>query len=386
VEIVDFDIAATPWFVRVDYHLLTEGVKYIIPFRIAHNRIAELAAWDEQLLGEEFQLISEMAFDFKLEITGFELPEIEVLIENVGKVAPQADPADHMPPPPKGPSITVPGDLWQLGGHRIYCGDARDPVAYNQLMDAERASMIFTDAPYNVKIEGNVSGLGKTHHPEFAMASGEMSKEEFTGFLRSVMERLAEHSVDGSLHYHFMDWRHMSEILVAGHAVYSEMKNLCVWVKPNGGMGSMYRSRHELVFVFKHGTARHQNNIELGRFGRNRTNVWEYDGANSFGRQGDDGNLLEFHPTAKNVKMVADAILDASSRNEIVLDPFLGSGTTLLAAERTRRICRGVEYSTGYVDVAIRRWQALTGENAVLIATGRTFTEIEQNGRTSNGV
>ena len=237
--------------------------------------------------------------------------------------------------------------------------------------------MIFTDPPYNVPIEGHVSGLGSIHHREFAMACGEMNEAQFTRFLTDVCGLAARHSRDGAIHFVCMDWRHLGELLAAGTRIYSELKNICVWVKHNAGMGSLYRSQHELVLVFKHGRAAHHNNIELGRFGRHRSNVWEYAGANSFGRATEDGNLLALHPTVKPVAMVADAILDCSARGDIILDPFLGSGTTLIAAERTGRRCHGVELDAGYLDTAIRRWQTFTGENARHAATGHSFTETE---------
>jgi hypothetical protein len=208
-----------------------------------------------------------------------------------------------------------------------------------------------------------------------------MSEADFTTFLTQVLTHLAASSADGALHYLFMDWRHIGELLTAGRRVYAELKNLCLWVKDNAGMGSLYRSQHELVFVFKHGTAPHRNNIELGRFGRYRTNVWRYPGVNSFGRASEEGNLLALHPTVKPVALVADAMLDASVRHDVVLDAFLGSGTTLIAAERTGRVCYGLELEPGYVDTAIRRWQTWTGQQARHAISGRLFDDLEaENG------
>lgn len=236
--------------------------------------------------------------------------------------------------------------------------------------------MVFTDPPYNVPIDGNVGGLGAIRHREFAMASGEMTEAEFTTFLSRILTLLARFSRDGSLHFVCMDWRHMGELLAAGKQAYTELKNLCVWAKDNAGMGSLYRSQHELVFVFKHGQAAHQNHVQLGRFGRNRSNLWTYPGANSFSRTGVEGNLLALHPTVKPVALVADALRDSSGRGEIVLDAFLGSGTTLIAAERTGRICRGLELDPLYVDTAIRRWQKLTGNGARRAGGNRTFDDL----------
>jgi DNA modification methylase len=240
-------------------------------------------------------------------------------------------------------------------------------------MGAEKAAMVFTDPPYNVPIAGHVSGLGAVQHREFAMAVGEMSQAEFTAFLRSAMTLMAQHSTDGSLHFVCMDWRHTEELLAAGRAAYTELKNLCVWAKDNAGMGSLYRSQHELVLVFKAGRAPHRNNVELGRHGRHRSNLWRYAGVNSFGRSTEEGNLLSLHPTVKPVALVADAILDCTARGDVVLDPFLGSGTTLIAAERVGRRCCGMELDPLYADTIIRRWQALTGDVAVHASSSETF-------------
>jgi DNA modification methylase len=244
-------------------------------------------------------------------------------------------------------------------------------------MQGERAAMVFTDPPYNVKIQGHVSGLGSVHHREFVMASGEMDEAEFTEFLTGACRLLALHSTDGSLHYLCMDWRHLGELLAAGRKVYSQLANICIWVKHNAGMGSLYRSQHELVFVFKSGRSRHRNNVELGRHGRNRSNVWTYPGANVFGRGSEEGNLLALHPTVKPVALVADAMMDCTARGDVVLDAFLGSGTTLIAAERTGRFARGLELDPVYVDTTIARWQAFTGREAIHAATGRSFDEIK---------
>jgi DNA modification methylase len=235
-----------------------------------------------------------------------------------------------------GPAVSLPGDLWLLGEHRVYCGSALDPLAYELLMANERASAVFTDAPYNVKIDGNVCGSGAVKHREFAMASGEMTREEFARFLAGAFDLARAYASPGAIIYACMDWRHMAEMIAAGDSANFELLNLCVWVKTNGGMGSLYRSRHELVFVFRNGGEAHRNNVQLGRFGRNRTNVWNYPGANVFKRNGRKSDL-DLHPTVKPIAMVADAILDSTNLDDVILDPFLGSGTTLLAAERARR-------------------------------------------------
>jgi len=345
-------------------------------FMIADNRLAEIATWDDGLLAEQLKELTLIGLD-AIELTGFEMGEIDLRIASLEDLREQdEDPADILPEPVEGPPVSRIGDLWELGGHRVLCGNALDLAAFAALMGEERAAIVFTDPPYNVEIDGHASGLGAIRHRPFPMASGEMDKSEFTAFLRRACENLAAFSADGSIHYICMDWRHLEEVLAAGQSVYSELKNLCVWVKDNAGMGSLYRSRHELVLVFKHGRDGHRNNVQLGKYGRNRSNVWHYPGANSFARCGEEGNLLALHPTVKPVSLVADAILDCSARGDIVLDSFLGSGTTVIAAERTGRRCYGLELDPGYVDTIIRRWQALTVGNSCHAVSGRHFDDL----------
>jgi DNA modification methylase len=338
-------------------HLTPEQAR---AFAIADNRLAENATWDEVMLAEHFIALDAVDLDFSLDVTGFSVGEIDLMIQGDDADA-QNDPADDLPP--IGPAVAAPGDLWMLGPHAVLCGDALDEGSYEALMGADRAAMVFTDPPYNVPIDGHVSGKGKVHHREFAMAAGEMTEAEFTAFLAKACGLMAKVSTDGALHYVCMDWRHLFALLTAGRTAYDSLLNICVWAKPNGGMGGLYRSAHELVLVFKHGRASHRNNVQLGRFGRNRTNVWSYPGANGFGH-GEDADLTAQHPTPKPARMVADAILDVTARRDIVLDPFLGSGSTLIAAERTGRVCRGIEMDPLYVDLTIRRWRRLTGETA----------------------
>jgi len=341
--------------------------------RIADNRLAQHAHWDERLLGENFLELKDLDLDFDLSITGFALPEIDQAIQKIDDkvVVETGDETDAI----SGVPVCRPGDVWQLGDHRVLCGDATSEPSFENLMHDERAHMVFVDPPYNVPIDGHVSGKGKTRHREFAQGAGELSREEFSHFLTESCGLLARYSEEGAIHFVCMDWRHADELLAAGRGVYSELKNIAVWVKSSAGMGSLYRSQHEFVFVFKSGTARHTNNIELGKYGRNRSNVWHYDSASTQAHKGN--NLLELHPTAKPVQLVMDALLDCSNRGEIVIDSFLGSGTTLLAAERTGRICRGIEFDPLYVDTAIRRWQNLTGLDAVRLSDGRLFRDIE---------
>jgi DNA modification methylase len=278
-------------------------------------------------------------------------------------------------PPVEETPISSTGQVWLLGKHRLACGDSRDSAVYQALMRDQLAQLVFTDPPYNVPVNGHICGLGSVKHAEFAMASGEMSEDEFTRFLADALRNLADFSVDGSVHFVCMDWRHMRELLEAGHSVYDELKNLVVWNKDNGGMGSFYRSKHELVFAFKKGTAAHINNFEFGQHGRYRTNVWDYAGVNSL--KAGRAEELAMHPTVKPVAMVADAIRDCSKRGGIVLDAFSGSGTTIMAAEQTERRGYAIELEPRYVDVAIRRWQSATGRAAICEATDVSFRNYE---------
>ncbi|MGO9462072.1 MAG: DNA modification methylase [Rhodomicrobium sp.] len=340
---------------------------------IADNRLAELAGWDRKLLALELQELSVQP-NFDVAITGFETAEIDILIGELGEEAP--DEADIVPEVDRTrPAISRPGDLWRIGEHYLLCGNALDQESYKRLLGSAQAQLVFTDPPYNVAIAGNVSGLGKNQHREFAMASGEMSPSEFTEFLKTAFEQLCAASADGSIHFICMDWRHLREVLDAAGETYQELKNLCVWTKTNAGMGSFYRSQHELIFVFKNGSSPHVNNVELGRFGRNRSNVWPYAGVNSFGKDRDAG--LGMHPTVKPLALVADAILDCSKRGAIVLDAFAGSGTTLLAAERTGRRGYGIELDPYYTDTILRRFDGVYGLKAIHFQSNKRFEDIE---------
>lgn len=340
-------------------------------YAIADNRIAENAGWDEETLRIELDELQLLDLDFDLEITGFTTGEMEIILD--GAAAKDSAAAEEIPDIDGAGSFGIEeGDLWLLGDHRLYCGSSLEHSSFERLMGDERARMVFSDPPYNVKIEGHVGGLGNVHHEEFRMAAGEMSRREFTDFLATVFGNEARFSIDGSLHYQCMDWRHAGEMIEAGESVYSELKNMCVWVKDNGGMGSLYRSQHELVFVWKSGMAPHLNTVELGRNGRYRTNVWEYRGATKTGPNAE----LAMHPTVKPVPMIIDAIKDTSKRGEIVLDAFGGSGSTLIAAEKTKRRARLIELEPPYCAVTIERWQTLTGREAVLEASGQSFDEV----------
>lgn len=341
-------------------------------YRITHNRLAELAEWDEELLAIEWQELEVLDLNFSLDITGFETPDIDRIFAAVS--AASAGDGEDPVPEPNPHAVSRLGDRWLLGQHRLQCADALEAASYRDLLAGEVAQMVFTDPPYNVPIIGHVSGLGRRRHREFAMASGEMSESQFTEFLTTLHRHLVLFASDGAIHFVCMDWRHMKELLTAGEAAGLELKNLCIWNKDNGGMGTFYRSKHELIFVFKNGTAPHINNFGLGEGGRYRTNVWDYPGANTF-RRGRDQDLA-MHPTVKPVALVMDAIKDCSHRKGIILDPFGGSGTTLIAAERTGRRGYLLEIDPLYVDVSVRRWQALTGQSARHAETGRTFDDL----------
>jgi DNA modification methylase len=345
---------------------------------IADNKIAANAGWDRSLLAAELGELATLLpeIDLDVSITGFEPAEIDALA--IDLTDSEREPVDEVPPVENDKPITHTGDLWKLGDHRLLCGDACDETSLSQLMGADHASMVFADPPYNVRIASAV-GRGRIKHREFLSASGEMSSPQFIDFLTRWMRLALKYSEESTINYICMDWRHSAEMLAAGSSIYRELKNIVVWVKSNAGQGSFYRSQHEFIFVFKNGDAPHRNNVELGKHGRNRSNVWSYSGVNSFraGRMDD----LSVHPTVKPVALVADAIRDCSRRGEIVLDPFMGSGTTILAAERVGRRGYGLEIDPSYVDVAVRRWQSFTGRDAILEATGQTFEEVTDHGR-----
>ncbi len=365
--------------VRVS-HLSNEQLR---AYSIAEQRLSELPTWDERALAEELKFLSSLDLNFDLELTGFSCTEIDRYISNL-EIIDTAEVEEDIPHPGK-TAVSKSGDIWKLHKHRLICGSSLQPEIWAKLMGNELAALVFTDPPYNVKIDGHVSGNGAVAHREFEMAAGEMTTAEYRDFLRTFSTNAHRYSAEGSLHYLCIDWRHVDDVLVVGREIYTKLVNICCWVKSNGGMGSFYRSRHELIPVFRKGRKAHQNNIELGRHGRNRTNVWEYAGATTFaGRTTEEGNTLAIHPTVKPIKMIADAIMDSTARNEIIADPFLGSGATLLAAERVGRQLYGIEIDPLYVDVAIRRWQNQTGRDATHAPTGKTFNEIEAEGARGN--
>lgn len=340
-------------------------------FRIADNRLVELAEWDSAVLAMEFEAIIGGGVD--LDLTGFSVPEIDLVFSDAENDT-NDEPEEAEVELPTGEPVSRAGDIWIMDGHRVLCGNALDVEAYGALVGSDRAAMVFSDPPYNVPIEGHVSGKGRHRHREFTMASGEMSEHDFFKFLeRSIYNAMRFSRLDAPV-FLFMDWRHATTLHLAARQAGLEQINLCVWMKANGGMGSLYRSQHELVLVFAREGARIRNNVGLGRYGRNRSNVWQYAGANSI--RSETRDALADHPTPKPVRLVADAILDVTRQGDIVLDMFLGAGATLIACERTRRRCRGIELDPLYVDACIRRWQNETGRPAHLAGTGETFDDV----------
>jgi DNA modification methylase len=344
---------------------------HVRAYRLASNRLAEESSWDEDLLAIELSAIIKFN-EVPVEILGWETAEIDLILDSA-EADSKVDPADEVPEP-SGPVVSRPDDLWLLGPHRLFCGSALEPMVWIQLMEGKSAAMAFTDGPFNVPIVGHVSGLGKAKHPEFQMASGEMSSAEFEQFLTTAVAQISNNLADGAVFDFCLDWRMVSESYAAFRVNGLRIINLCVWNKKNGGIGSLYRSKHELVLIAKKGTAPHTNNVQLGKHGRYRTNVWDYAGVNSFGRTR-DADLAD-HPTVKPTALVADAIRDVTKPGEIVIDGFIGSGTTILAAERTKRICFGIDIEPRYVDVAIRRWETVTGQRATLAESGETYDEV----------
>jgi DNA modification methylase len=361
--------------IRIEHLSDTDRRAYVI----ADNKIAEMAGWDKEILAIELQNLIEVGFD--LEIVGFDPPEVDHLFEGLAESKCDSSAEDIAPLPTYGgPSVARPDDIWLLGPkgrprHKLICGDARDDRTYLSLLDSERAALLLTDPPYNARI-GRVSGKGRIQHREFAMASGEMSEGQFVEFLQQFLGASLRSMATSALAYVFMDWRHVFELLSAARLLKLNFVNLCVWNKSNGGMGALYRSKHELVCIF--GRGNHRNNIELGKHGRNRTNVWDYHGESSFhsGRESE----LEMHPTVKPVSMLTDAMRDVTKAGDTVLDPFSGSGSTIIAAEKTSRLARAIEIDGHYCDVAVRRWEKLTGKSAYLSETGESY-EVVAEGR-----
>lgn len=339
-------------------------------YRLADNKLTELGEWDVEKLQIEFQEIEMLSPEISLDITGFETGELDNIMNGGIK---EVDPKENnVPFIPEDEIVTQQGDIWQLGRHRIICGNSLEKATFETLMEGKKAEMVLADAPFNLSAD-DIGSEGNIKHKDFQFAHGEMTEAEFKNFLKQSFTLLRDFSKEGSLQYLFMDWRHVREMSCAGSEVYTELKNICVWNKSNAGMGSFYRSKHELVFIYKNGKAAHINNIELGAHGRSRSNVWDYAGVNSFG---EERKNLKLHPTVKPTELVKDAILDASNRGGIILDSFLGSGTTLIAAEKVARVCYGIEIEQRYVDTAIRRYEEVFKKDAIHVQSGKTYKEL----------
>lgn len=335
---------------------LTEAQKKAL--RLADNKIALNAGWDVEILKLELADLSLPDMEIDLQLTGFSSGEIDVIL------AGSEDPEDDVIPEVPADVRVRPGDIWRLGEHRIGCGDGRDEAFLATIVgDGARVDCAFLDPPYNVKINGHANAKGR--HREFAMASGEMTTDAFRAFLRETLTACERVSRNGAVHFVCMDWRHMDDVSSVATSIYGDLLNICVWNKSNAGMGSLYRSKHEMVFVYRVGDVPHTNAVELGKHGRNRTNVWDYASVNSM--RGSRREDLTLHPTVKPVAMVADAICDVTRQGELILDIFLGSGTSLIAAERVGRRFRGLDIDPAYVDLAMRRWTDITGKEPLLV-------------------
>jgi DNA modification methylase len=342
--------------------------------RISDNRLAELADWDYELLHPELMELTEL--NFSTEIMGFDTPDIDAMEL---QLQPKQAAKDELPALPIKP-VTRLGDIWQIGPHRIICGDAKYEATFQLVLKSRKAEMVITDPPYGVSIQRHVCGLGKVQHREFVEGSINVTESSLGQMFSSMAKSLVNSSIDGSIHMIFMDWAHLQLLMNSCSPHYSELKNICVWAKTNAGMGSLWRSQHELVAVYKNGTSKHINNVELGKHGRYRTNIWNYAGMNAFSKDRDE--LLASHPTVKPVALVADAIRDCSSRGGLILDPFSGSGTTMIAAHETGRHAAVIELDPIYVDLAITRMKKLTGLEAIHTESGMTFEEmsVERDG------
>ena len=334
--------------------------------RIASNRLGEKGTWAL----DELQIVFEQLVldEAPIEVSGFDLVEIDGILSEAEPAAAEEGP---LVPDLTHAAIARHGDIFLLGPHRVICGDALDAKSLYRLMAGSDVKMVLTDEPYNVQVAGNVT---RGDHREFAMASGEMSDEQFLAFNECWIRNVLGYLVEGGVLATFIDWRGLATVTNAARGLGLSQINLVVWGKTNAAMGSLYRSQHELLPIFKKGISRNTNNVKLGKTGRSRSNLWTYAGASSMGSDARRG--LEHHPTVKPVAMLSDAMLDMSDRGDVVLDPFLGSGSTLIAAEKTGRVCRGIELDPLYVDLIVRRYQEVTGMPAVLEETRESFADL----------
>jgi DNA modification methylase len=381
-------ILVTPDLEIIDGHAICEALKAngattvkaivvhglspaeIRALRLMLHRSAEDVLWDTDTLRIELQAILDAGLD--LDFTGFETPELDQIFRPDIPHANVAEDGGEIPQSGT-KAISSSGDVWQCGKHRIGCGNARNGQFVTRVRAGRAANVCFADPPYNVPIAGFVCGKGRHQHREFLQGSGEMSPDDFFALLRDSLEVLRTASMANGLIYVCMDWRHLVELAVAGRICGMALYNVCIWVKNDAGMGGIYRNQHEMVCVFRAGADQPVNNVELGKYGRNRSNVWSYPGMASFGADRDE--LLASHPTVKPIALISDVLRDVTKRGDVVLDTFLGSGSTLMAAEETGRVCFGIELDPLYVDVAIRRWQHATGLDAVHVESGQTFEQ-----------
>lgn len=333
-------------------------------FILAHNKLAESSSWDTKIVEQELKFLFDKGYDF--EITGFTTNDLDYsFVTAPDRLNAPVEPNSNAR------AVSRIGDLWMVGLHRIYCGDSLEPSSYDAVLGGKLADMVFSDPPYGVAVNGHVSTTGR--HREFAMMSGKQTPAELTAFFRRIFRNCTQASRTASIHFQCIDWRHVREMIDAADGIYSEFKNICVWDKGVGSLGSMYRSQHEFVLVFKSGRGRHVRNFATGTNGRYRTNIWSYSGQATFGKGRDEA--LAAHPTPKSVEMVIDAIRDCSNPGDLILDPFCGSATTAAAAHHTGRRCATVEIDPLYVDSALQRLSALVGEPAIH-ADGRSFEQV----------
>jgi DNA modification methylase len=351
-------------------------------YMLADNKLTDRSSWDHREVAIVLKELSDIALDFEIEATGFEPPEIDLRVQSLQSPAESADSADEFEAPDV-PPVSRPEDLWTLGNHRLVCGNARDPQAYEALLAGEKATAVFTDPRYAMPARGPVRGKRGKNYGESPMAAEELTEDDFGNFLVEAFDLIITHSVEGAIFFACIDWSRLFEIVGAIQSLGCVLLNLCVWVKSNSDTGSLYRSRHELVFVFGRHDATRANNAQLGKRGRKRTNVWNYPCTKAFAGRGRT-RRLDLHPTVKPIAMVSDAILDVTQPGEVVLDPFCGGGTTILAAERTGRRGYAIEVDPGYADLAIARWQRMTKQTAVH-ANGKTYEEMRAERRQDEG-
>jgi DNA modification methylase len=352
------------------FNHLTEAEKRA--YAIADNRITERAGWDRQLLSVELgELVDLLPIEgLEISLTGFEIPEIELLVASRAK--PRSTPEDVVPQPPLH-AVTRPGDLWLLGDQRLLCGDARSAVDFGRLMEGTFAAAVFCTPPS--MLVGSAIRRGGPEPPGSGLESAEMSSEQYREFLLQTLGNAAGVSSEGAIHFVCTDWRRINDLIEAGRTLYGEMLSLVVWDKSSVGPGWPYRSQHEPIGVFQVGRQLHQNNTESRRFGRNRSDVWTYPVPRAAAKNRVAARAAD---PSKPLALVADALLDCTAKGEIVLDPFAGSGATILASEKIARAAYALEREARFVDVAIQRWRGMTKREPILAGDGRGFAAVAE--------